>query len=82
MPDWAAILFCTLIVLIVSEIIPMSATTGPNKVILAFYGAPLVDLLMKLFYPICYPIAKGLDRLLGIHEAGRLKRRDFLPFIN
>ncbi len=32
MPDWAAILTSTVAVVIVAEIVPMSATTGPQKV--------------------------------------------------
>jgi len=32
MPDWAAILVSTAAVVIVAEIVPMSATTGPQKV--------------------------------------------------
>ena len=82
MPDWAAILFSTFVVLIVAEIVPMSATTGPQKIILAYYGSPLVDLMIRIFYPIAYPIARGLDKLLGCDDTSKLKRRDFLPFIN
>ena len=31
MPDWAAILFSTVVVLIVAEVVPMSCSTGPRK---------------------------------------------------
>ena len=64
MPDWAAILFSTVIVLIVAEVVPMSYSTGTNKYIIAYYGAPLVSLMIKVFWPVCYPIARGLDMLL------------------
>jgi metal transporter CNNM len=65
MPDWAAILFSTVIVLIVAEVVPMSYSTGTYKYIIAFYGAPLVSVLITAFWPLCYPIARGLDLLLG-----------------
>lgn len=64
MPDWAAILFSTFIVLIVAEVVPMSLTTGQQKYLFAYYGAPLVLLLIKIFYVVSYPIARGLDKLL------------------
>lgn len=64
MPDWAAILFSTVIVLIVAEVVPMSMSTGPKKYVIAYYGAPLVAIMIKLFWPVCYPIARGLDKLL------------------
>jgi hypothetical protein len=82
MPDWAAILTSTVAVVIVAEIVPMSATTGPQKVELAYLGAPLVDIMIKVYYIIAYPIARGLDKLLGIHDTSKLKRRDFLELIN
>lgn len=82
MPDWAAIIFSTIIVLIVSEVVPMSYSTGTHKYIIAYYGAPLTSILIKLFYIVCYPIARGLDLLLGNDHHERIHRRDFLTFIN
>jgi CBS domain containing-hemolysin-like protein len=82
MPDWAAILFSTVIVLIVAEVVPMSMSTGPRKYIIAYYGAPLVAIMIKLFWPVCYPIARGLDKLLQSDHEERILRRDFLTFIN
>jgi CBS domain containing-hemolysin-like protein len=82
MPDWAAILFSTVIVLVVAEVVPMSLSTGSNKYIIAFYGAPLVKLMITCFYPLCYPMARGLDKLLGSEHKERIYRKDFLIFIN
>jgi metal transporter CNNM len=65
MPDWAAILFSTIVVLVVAEVVPMSLSTGNHKYIIAYYGAPLVRWMIIAFWPICYPIARGLDKLLG-----------------
>lgn len=82
MPDWAAILTSTIAVVIVAEIVPMSYTTGPNKYDIAFVGSPMVDFCIKAFYFIAYPIARGLDALLGVHDSSRIQRRDFLAFVN
>lgn len=82
MPDWAAILTSTVAVVIVAEIVPMSYTTGPSKYEIAFIGSPIVDLCIKIFYFIAYPIARGLDALLGVHDSNRIQRRDFLAFVN
>lgn len=69
MPDWAAILFSTFVVLIVAEVVPMSYSTGTYKYIIAYYGSPLVSVMVVAFWPLCYPMARGLDRLLGAeHE--------------
>ena len=65
MPDWAAILFSTVVVLIVAEVVPMSYSTGTHKYTIAYYGAPLVKWMILIFWPICYPMARGLDKLLG-----------------
>ena len=82
MPDWAAILFSTFVVLVVAEVVPMSWSTGTHKYTIAFYGAPLVKWMIIAFWPVCYPIARGLDKLLGDDHHERIYRRDFLTFIN
>lgn len=82
MPDWAAILFSTVIVLVIAEVVPMSLSTGPQKYLIAYRGAPLVSIMIKLFWPVCYPIARGLDYLLGAEHEERILRRDFLTFVN
>lgn len=82
MPDWAAILTSTVAVVIVAEIVPMSYTTGPNKYEIAYIGSPLVDFCTKIFYFIAYPVARGLDALLDVHDSSKIQRRDFLAFIN
>ena len=81
MPDWAAILFSTFIVLVVAEVVPMSLSTGTHKYIIAYYGAPLVKIMITVFFPVCYAMARGLDRLLGAEHKERIYRRDFLALI-
>ena len=65
MPDWAAIICSTFLVLVVAEVVPMSLSTGAHKYIIAYYGAPMVRVLIICFWPLCYPMARGLDKLLG-----------------
>jgi CBS domain containing-hemolysin-like protein len=68
MPDWAAILFSTFIVLVVAEIIPQAYCTGAKKIKIAYYASPVISVMIKIFWILSYPIAKGLDSLLGIHD--------------
>lgn len=65
MPDWAAIIFSTFIVLIVGEIIPQAYCTGPKKIELAYYATPIIKVMIKVLWILAYPMSKGLDWLLG-----------------
>ena len=67
MPAWAAILFSTIIVLIAAEIVPQALCTGPKKLIIAYYAAPIILVMIKVLWILAYPMAKGLDKLLGEH---------------
>lgn len=82
MPDWAAILFSTFIVLIVAEIIPQAYCTGEKKIILAYYASPIILVMIKIFWVIVYPMAKGLDWMLGVHNHERIQHKDFATFLN
>ena len=64
MPAWAAILFSTVIVLIVAEIIPQAFCTGPKKISIAYHASPIILVMIKFFCVLAYPMAKGLDYLL------------------
>lgn len=81
MPAWAAILFSTFIVLIVAEIIPQAFCTGPKKVTIAYHAAPIVLAMIKIFWILAYPMAKGLDYLLGEHHHQRIQHKDFANFL-
>ena len=35
-----------------------------------------------MYYFIAYPIARGLDRLLGVYDDTHIKRTEFLAFVN
>lgn len=82
MPDWAAILFSTFIVLVVAQIIPQAYCTGPKKILLAYYASPIILVMIKIFWVISYPVAKGLDHLLGKHSHQRIQHKDFATFLN
>ena len=81
MPAWAAILFSTVVVLIVAEIVPMAVCTGPKKITIAYYAAPIVSAMIKILYILAYPMAKGLDKLLGAHKHQRIQHKDFAQFL-
>ncbi|KAI5426823.1 DUF21 domain-containing protein, variant 3 [Lathyrus oleraceus] len=44
--------------------------------------APLVRVLLVVFYPIAYPISKVLDWMLGKGKAALLKRAELKTFVN
>jgi len=64
--SWVAILLSVFVVLFFAEIFPMAVCKAKGLAIGAA-AAPLVILLMWVFSPIAYPVAKFLDWLLG-HE--------------
>jgi metal transporter CNNM len=66
-PVVAVILSVTL-VLFFGEIIPSAVFTGPNKIELAAKMTPLVRLVMFVLWPIAFPIAKVLDKVLHEEE--------------
>lgn len=81
MPAWAAILFSTFIVLIAAEIIPQAVCTGPKKMTIAYYASPIILVMIKVLWIIVYPMAKGLDRLIGEHKHERIQHKDFANFL-
>jgi hypothetical protein len=38
--------------------------------------------MIKIFWVISYPVAKGLDYLLGTHSHERIQHKDFATFLN
>lgn len=77
MPAMAAILVSTSVVLVFGEVVPQAICLGPNQIQIAAGVAPIVKWLILLFYPICYPISKGLDFFLGHHsEKIRFAKKD------
>jgi metal transporter CNNM len=81
MPAWAAILFSTVIVLIAAEIVPQAFCTGPKKISIAYHASPIILAMIKVFWILGYPMAKGLDYLLGEHQHHRIQHKDFANFL-
>jgi hypothetical protein len=77
LPSWAAILVSVTVVLIFGEIIPSAIFTGPNQLRIAAALAPLVYALIAIASPVAYPLAVGLDQLLGdSHTQSQFKRQE------
>lgn len=54
-------------VLIFGEIIPQALCTGESQIKIAVIFCPIVTALMWITFPISWPIAKLLDKLMGEH---------------
>jgi metal transporter CNNM len=81
MPAWAAILFSTIVVLIAAEIVPQALCTGPKKIAIAGKASPIILIMIKILWILAYPMAKGLDYLLGAHTHHRIQHKDFANFL-
>ena len=64
-PEYLAIIISVTLVLFCGEIIPAAILTGPNQLLIAANLAPIVYIVFFVFFPIAYPISKGLDYFLG-----------------
>jgi metal transporter CNNM len=73
-PEYVAIIISVTLVLFVGEIIPASILTGPNQLKITSALTPLVYFVLAIFFPIAYPISKGLDWTIG-HSDGTLYNR-------
>jgi len=68
-PEYLAIIISVTLVLFVGEIIPAAILTGPKQLQITASLAPLVYLVMAIFFPLAYPISLVLDYIIG-HESG------------
>eukprot|EP01031_Cornospumella_fuschlensis_P028941 gene28941-34930_t len=68
-PEYVAIIISVTLVLMFGEIIPASILTGPKQLQIAATLTPMVYVVLFLFLPIAYPIAKLLDYIIG-HDEG------------
>jgi len=69
-PEAAAVVISVVLVLIFGEIVPAALFTGPNQLKIASRCAPLVGIFITILYPITYPIAKLLDRIMHGDNGG------------
>lgn len=78
MPGYVAVLFAVVLELLFGEILPTALFTGPNQLYIAVSMVNLVKFVMKMLYPVAYPISLLLDRWFGDEEkeAARLSRSE------
>ncbi|XP_051124016.1 DUF21 domain-containing protein At1g47330 [Andrographis paniculata] len=80
-PPWAAILVSVTLILMFGEILPQAICTRYGLTVGAT-AAPLVRVLLWLFFPIAYPISKFLDWMLGKGHAALLRRAELKTFVD
>lgn len=76
-----AILLSVSFVLAFGEVLPQALCTGPNQLKIASRSVPVVKFFMVLLLPISYPIAKGLDKCLGVGHSKKYKNEDLKTLI-
>ncbi|RZB91153.1 DUF21 domain-containing protein [Glycine soja] len=77
----AAILISVTLILMFGEILPQATCTRYGLTVGATL-APLVRVLLIVFFPLSYPISKVLDWMLGKGHAALLKRAELKTFVN
>ncbi|KAL5189613.1 DUF21 domain-containing protein [Glycine soja] len=77
----AAILISVTLILMFGEILPQAICTRYGLTVGATL-APLVRVLLIVFFPLSYPISKVLDWMLGKGHAALLKRAELKTFVN
>ncbi|GKV04846.1 hypothetical protein SLEP1_g16948 [Rubroshorea leprosula] len=80
-PPWAAIVISVTLILMFGEILPQAICTHYGLKVGAA-AAPLVRVLLILFFPISYPISKVLDWMLGKGHAALLRRAELKTFVD
>jgi hypothetical protein len=81
-PPAAVVLVSVTLVLIFGEILPSAVFTGPRRLRLAAAMVPTVRVLMWVTAPVSWPLAMGLDRMLGPGQAEtRLTRQQIATLI-
>lgn len=70
----------TILLFLFGEILPQ-AIVSRYALVFGARTSGLIRLIMWIFYPICYPIAWGLNKLLGEEGPTRYTKRDILSII-
>ncbi|CAD8150082.1 unnamed protein product [Paramecium pentaurelia] len=80
-PPAFAVLISVIFIIFAGEIIPQALCTGPKQLIIAEKLTPIVKVLMILFWPISYPLAKMLDSYFGEHGSTRFQKNELKALI-
>lgn len=80
-PEWAAIIVSTTLVLFIGEVIPQAICTGPKQLEIAAAVAPSTNWLIWILTPINIPLGKMLDVMLGVHSKNRYMNTDLRSLI-
>ncbi|XP_042512804.1 DUF21 domain-containing protein At1g47330-like isoform X2 [Macadamia integrifolia] len=80
-PPWAAIFISVTLILMFGEILPQAVRMCYGMAVGATL-APLVRVLLLLFFPVAYPISKLLDWMLGEGHAVLLRRAELKIFMD
>ncbi|KAF9438763.1 hypothetical protein BGZ76_005069 [Entomortierella beljakovae] len=76
-----AILISTLLIVVFGEIIPQAVCARHGLAIGAYCAKPML-VLMYLFSPAAYPIAKLLDSWLGVHHGTTYRRTELKTLVS
>jgi metal transporter CNNM len=76
-----ATLLATALIFILGEIIPQ-AVISRHAMVAGAYAAPVVHLLMRLSWPITYPIGAMLDKVLGEELPTIYTRRELMEIVS
>ena len=79
--EMMAVILSVTVLLFVGEIIPQALCTGPNQMKIASFLAPFTYFLMIITYPISYPIAKFMDKVIGVQGKNRFCNSDLKSII-
>ncbi|XP_024363573.1 DUF21 domain-containing protein At2g14520 isoform X3 [Physcomitrium patens] len=77
---WGAILISVTLILMFGEIIPQ-AVCSQHGLAIGAAMAPVVRVLVALFFPITYPISKLLDKILGPGETALFRRAELKTYV-
>ncbi|XP_062216981.1 DUF21 domain-containing protein At2g14520-like [Phragmites australis] len=80
-PPYVAILISVTLILAFGEIIPQAICTRYGLSVGAM-AAPVVRILLIVFFPVAYPISKLLDRLLGKGHFALMRRAELKTLVD
>ncbi|CAD8055141.1 unnamed protein product [Paramecium sonneborni] len=80
-PPAFAVLISVIFIIFAGEIIPQALCTGPKQLIIAEKLTPIVKILMIVFWPISYPLARMLDSYFGEHGSTRFQKNELKALI-